>query len=237
MLALRRHRFEAEETPIDVEELVRHGITGIMRQEDAVALGFDGVAARHDVDQQPPVRDAVERRRHAGRHRGLLQARPHRHEISKPLRQRHHGGSDDPGVLAGLPGRQQDAEIAEFVRRPGDLAEVAQRHVPCPGLAREVTPVAMGGQEPQDVGVRGGIWQVEVFADGHEISPYFEVKGAGWTSGSGLPNNVGDVELLRDELQGEEAVGDGLLARHDFRGQWRKSIALTTECRRDDGFG
>jgi hypothetical protein len=38
-----------------------------MRQEDAIALVLDGIAAGHDIDQQATVGDAVQRRGHARR--------------------------------------------------------------------------------------------------------------------------------------------------------------------------
>ena len=97
-----------------------------MVEEDAVALVLDGIAAGDDVDQQPAVRDPVERRGHARRDGRRLQAGPHRDEIAQPLGQRRDRGGDDPGILAAAPGRQQHAVIAELVGGLRDLAQIVE---------------------------------------------------------------------------------------------------------------
>ena len=85
MLALDIDGLAGQQVAVDVEELARHLVALVMRQEDAVALVLDRVAAGDDVDQQPPVRHPVERRGHARGDAGRLQAGPHRHQKAQPL--------------------------------------------------------------------------------------------------------------------------------------------------------
>jgi len=66
-------------------------------------------------------------------------------------RQEREGGGDDPGILAGSSGRQQHAEIAEFIRRLCDLGEIAQRDLAGAKRRAEIAAIAMGRQEPQDI--------------------------------------------------------------------------------------
>ncbi len=121
MLALEVHGVAGEQVFVDGQEFTRDLVAFVMRQEYSVAFVLGRVAAGDDIDQQPPVRDAVERRGHAGRHCRRLQPWPHRHEIAELPRQRHQRGCDDPGILATPAGRQQHAEIAEIVRCLGNL--------------------------------------------------------------------------------------------------------------------
>jgi len=146
-----------------LHELPPHGqvfggrlIPFAMVEPHAVAVHLDRVAAGNHIDQHPPARQAIQGCGHPRRHRRFGQAGAHRDQEAQSLCQRHHGGCDDPGILAGPSGGQQDAEIAEIVRRPGDLAEVPQRDVPCSDVRAKVAAVAVGGQEPQDIGgIRG----------------------------------------------------------------------------------
>ena len=55
VLAVEVDRLAGEQRAVDAEELVRDLVALVMRQEDAVALVLDRVAAGHDVDQQPAL--------------------------------------------------------------------------------------------------------------------------------------------------------------------------------------
>ena len=139
----------------DAQELVGDGVAGGVVEEQAVALELDRVAAGDHVDQQPAVRDPVERRRHARGHGGRLQARADGDQEAQPLGQRRQGRGDDPAVLAGAAGRQQHAVVAEIVGRLGDLAQIGEVDLPGALAGAEIAAVAMGRQEPEDVGVGG----------------------------------------------------------------------------------
>jgi hypothetical protein len=106
VLAAVGDRLAGHQPPPDRQELVGRLVALAVLQPHPVALQLAGVAAGHHVDQQPSTGQAVQRRRHAGGHRGLPQAGAHRHQEAQPLRQRHHGGGHDPGILAGLARRQ-----------------------------------------------------------------------------------------------------------------------------------
>ena len=144
-----------KERAIYIEELARHLVALVVRLEDPVALVFGGIATRDDVDQKPTARDAVEGRGHARRDPGGLEARPHRHEKPKSLRQRRQRRGDDPGVLAALAGRKQHSEIAEPVCRLGDLLQVVDVDGASADRGPEIPAVAMRRQEPEDVGSLG----------------------------------------------------------------------------------
>ena len=88
VLAVEIDGLAGEQVAADVEELARHFVALVMRQENAVALVLDGIAAGDDVDQQPAVRDPVERRGHARGDARRLQPGPHRDEKPQPLGQR-----------------------------------------------------------------------------------------------------------------------------------------------------
>ena len=110
-----------------------------------VAGQFDRVAAGHHIDQQPAVRQAIERGGHAGRHGGGHQAGPHRDQKPHPLRRRHQRRGDDPRVLAGTARREQGPAKAELVDRLGDLPQIT-------GVGR---PSAAAGAQIPAVAVRG----------------------------------------------------------------------------------
>jgi len=78
VLAAIAHLGACKQLAVDGEELARHLVALVVRQEDAVAFVLDGISAGHHVDQQPAFGDAVERGRHARRHCRRLQAGPHR---------------------------------------------------------------------------------------------------------------------------------------------------------------
>ena len=153
VLALDIDGLAGEQVAIDVEELARHRVALVMGEENAVALVLDGIAAGDDVDQQPAVRDPVERRGHARGNARRLQAGPDSDEIAQPLGQRRHRGGHDPGILATSPGRQQHAEIAELIGGLRDLAQIVEVHLAAADGGAEIAAVAVRRQEPEDIGV------------------------------------------------------------------------------------
>jgi hypothetical protein len=63
------------------------------------------------------------------------------------------GGGNHPGILAASPRRQQHAEIAELIRGLRDLAQIVEIHLAAAGRGTEIAAIAMGRQEPENVGV------------------------------------------------------------------------------------
>ena len=153
VLAVDIHLLAGEECGVNGEKFARNFVAFVMVEKNPVALVLRGIAAGDDVDQQPALRHAIERRRHAGRDRRRLQSRPHRDEVSQPLRERRERRRDDPGIFAAASGRQQHAEIAEIVGRLRDLAQVLKADRTGANGGAEMVAVAMGRQEPKDVGV------------------------------------------------------------------------------------
>ncbi len=158
MLAFDIDGLAGEQIAVDVEELARHRIALVVIEEDAVALVLDGIAAGDDVDQKPAIGDAIERRRHPRRHARRLQAGPHSYEVAQPLGPGRDRRSDDPGILAASPGRQQHAEIAELVGGLRDLAQVVEIDIATAGGGAEIMAVTMGRQEPEDIRGGLGLW-------------------------------------------------------------------------------
>ena len=153
VLALDIDGLAREQVAVDVEELARHLVALVMDQEDAVALVLDRIAAGDDIDQQTSVRHPIERRGHARGDARRLQPGPHRHQIAQPLGPWRHGRGDHPGILAASPRRQQHAEIAELIGGLRDLAQIVEVHLASAGGGAEIAAVAMGRQEPEDIGV------------------------------------------------------------------------------------
>src|ERR1700722_13677826 len=145
-------RLSRKQIAIDIQKLARHGIAFVMTEEDAVALVFDGVTAGDYVDQKPSVRHPVERCGHARGDARRLQAGPHSHEITQPFGPGRYRRSDHPGILAASPGRQQYAEIAELIGGLRDLAQIIEVDLASTDGGAEIATVAMGRQEPEDVG-------------------------------------------------------------------------------------
>jgi hypothetical protein len=136
----------------DDEEFFRHLIALVVCQPDALAAQLDRVAAGHDIDEQPAIRDSVERRRHARGLRGLLQTGTHRDQKPELPRLRRERRGDHPGILAACAGRQEHAEIAEAIGCAGDLAHVIERHGARPDLRPQTAAIAVRRNEPQHVG-------------------------------------------------------------------------------------
>ena len=153
VLALDIDGLARQQIAVDVEELAGDRIALVMIEEDAVALVLDGIAAGDDVDQQPSVRHPVERRGHPRRDARRLQAGPHRDQIAQPLGPGRDGRCHHPGILAASPRRQQHAEIAELIGGLRDLAQIVEIHLAAAGRGAEIAAVAMGRQEPENVGV------------------------------------------------------------------------------------
>ena len=150
MLAGEVHRLARHQPAPDLQELAGDGIARGMVEEDAVALELDRVAAGDDIDQKAPARDAVQRRRHAGRYRGLLQPGAHGHEETHALGQRDQRAGDHPAVLAAPPSRQQSTVIAELVHRLCYPAQIGEGGLARPHRRAEIAPVTVGGDEPED---------------------------------------------------------------------------------------
>ncbi|MPM45003.1 hypothetical protein SDC9_91688 [bioreactor metagenome] len=101
-----------------------------MRQKTAVAALLIRVAARHHVEQQAPVGEAVQRRRLPCRHRGRHDARPYRHQKLQPLGERHQRRSHHPRVFARTPRGDEHALVAQLIRRLRYLLEITVIHGP-----------------------------------------------------------------------------------------------------------
>jgi hypothetical protein len=132
-----------------------------MIEEHAIPLQFDRISTRGHVDEQTSAGQTIKRRSRPGRERRLREARAHSDEKPQAFGDRGHRGGDHPGILARASRREQHAVIAELIGGPRDLREIAERNVPCPLLAAQMPSVAMGRQEPEDIGFLGGRRRIE----------------------------------------------------------------------------
>jgi hypothetical protein len=151
VLALDIDGLAGKEVAIHVQEFARDFVAFVMGEEDAVTLVFDRISAGDDIDEEPAVGDAIERRRHARGDGRRLQPGPDSHEIAQPLRERRDARGHDPGILAASARRQQHAIIAELIGGLRDLAEIVEVHLAATLRRAEIAAVAMGRQEPEDV--------------------------------------------------------------------------------------
>jgi|GEM_PF-3927136 len=109
------------------------------------------VAAGDHVDQQAAVREPVEGRGHARRSGGRDDARPDRDQELQALGGWDQAGRDDPRVFARTTGRKQRTFVAEVVRRPSDLLHVIESDSARARRGAEITSIAVGGDEPEDI--------------------------------------------------------------------------------------
>ena len=117
----------------------------------AVAGEIGRIGAGDDIEQRTSAGNAVERRGMAGKHRRCAAVRTQRHQEAQALREWRKGGGGDPGILAALAGRQEDALEAEPVGGLGDLTHIAERAGTLALVAAEIGAIAMGRQIPIDV--------------------------------------------------------------------------------------
>ena len=150
-------RLAGEQRLVRLHELARHLVALGMGEKDAVAGVLDRVAAGDDVDEEPPVGQPVERRRHPRRERRRLEAGANGDKEAEAFRLRHHRRGDKPRVLAALAGREKHPVVAEPVGGRGDLAEVAEIGGAAADCRAEVPAVPMGRQEPQHADAAGEI--------------------------------------------------------------------------------
>ncbi|MCY1302976.1 hypothetical protein D9M70_526630 [compost metagenome] len=122
-----------------------------MAQVQAVAGQFVRVAAGDQVEQRAAVGKAVEGRRLARRHGRRNDPRAQRDEELQALGDRDQRGGDQPGILAGTSGGNQHTAEAEAVGGLGDLLQVAVVDRAGALGGAKVVPVAVGGQEPEEV--------------------------------------------------------------------------------------
>src|ERR1700727_2283899 len=124
--------------PPDGQELVGDLITFVVIEKDAITLEFGWIPASDDVDEQSSVRQAVKRGRRARGKGRLGKARPHRDQEPQATGEGDHRGGDDPRVLARAAGGKEHAVIAELIRSPGNLRQIAERYVSGADLAAEI---------------------------------------------------------------------------------------------------
>jgi hypothetical protein len=84
----------------DREEFIGDAIARIVIGEHSIAFEFRLIAARHDIDEQTPLREPIERGGHAGGQRGRAQPGAHGHEELQALRRGDQARRDDPRVFA-----------------------------------------------------------------------------------------------------------------------------------------
>ncbi len=133
----------------DRQELVRPVVALVMVQPVAEAPLLAVVAARHDVEQKPPVGDALVRGCLLGGERRRQRVRPERDEELETLRLTQQRCCDEPGVLAPGARRREDSGEAEVVGGVGDLGEVVDRRVATMTVLteRDDRPAVTGGRE------------------------------------------------------------------------------------------
>ncbi len=170
--------FAGELPRVNIQKLTGDLIAFVVIEEDAIALVLDGIAARHDVDEQSSVGQAIQRGSHARcRYRGRLQSGSHGDEIAQSFRPRRDGRCDDPGVFAIAPGREQGPVIAELVRGTRNLPQIVEIDLARTGRGSEIVAVAAGRQEPEnlesvvDCGHGAGVPAASATAMAFGISP------------------------------------------------------------------
>ena len=135
----------------DAQVVGGDGVAFVVADEDAIALQLAGVAAGHHVDQQPPFGQAVEGGGHARRELRRADAGADRHQELEPARGADQAGGHHPRILAGAPGGQQHAVVAQRVGGHRHLAEVVIARRARAAAGAEITRIAVGGNEPEDV--------------------------------------------------------------------------------------
>ena len=128
---------------------------------DFIALGVVGkqavrfqlalVAARDDVDQEAPVRQPVERGRHAHGQAGRGQAGTDGDEEFELLRHADQRRRHHPRIFAGAARRQQHAVVAERVGGHGHLAQIIGIDGTRALRRAQIAAVAVGRDKPEDI--------------------------------------------------------------------------------------
>ena len=153
--------------------LVARGVV----QKHAVALQLGLVAPSHQVDEQSPAREPVERGGHARGQRGLMQAGAHGHQELEFLGHGNQAGCNHPGVFARAPGGNQNTLVAQAVGGHRHLLEVVMAELARAFGGAKVAAVAVGGNEPEDLHGTG------LFKAGSQRGPYGVSKR--WQSRTG----------------------------------------------------
>ena len=147
------------------QELARDLVALGMVEEDAVALVLDRVAAGDHVDQQPAVGEPVERRRHARRHASATAGRAAPPPGSAAARSAAPAPRRPPRVLAASARSAAARRNSRARRRPARSgADSRGRPARAAVAGAEIAAVAVGRQEPEDVGGCGR-------RDAHDCGP------------------------------------------------------------------
>ena len=159
-----------------VEQLTEDGeefrgliVALVVGEKHAVGRQFRRVAARHEIDEEPAVADAVDRRRLAREMRLRPDAGPERGEEAQAFGQRRQRGGGRPRVVAMPADRNQHAAEAEPVGGDGDFLEVAEIGGPMAAVAAEIGTIAADGDEPENVERFGGV--------GHDVGLQSGLRG------------------------------------------------------------
>src|SRR5271165_5102526 len=175
-----------------------------MRQEDAFASEFPGVAAGNEIDEEASVADAVERRSLTGELRRRREAGPKRCKKTEALGMWRERGRNYPWVLAMRADRDQRAAEAEPVGCLRDLFQIVEVGRPCADVAAEIGPVAGNRNKPENI-ERGDLshWRCSLL---------FSVSGVGFA----VPDDVAHDDRGGDQAQAVKAVRHGLLLDDDL---------------------
>src|SRR5579871_4797492 len=122
-----------------------------MREKDAIASKFREIAAGDYVNEQATLGDAVERRGHPRGDDRLHDSRPHGNEQAQARGCRSDRRPYHPGVFARTAGRNQYSVEAETICRLSSLQEIAKAELASSGRGRQITPVAVSRQEPENI--------------------------------------------------------------------------------------
>ena len=107
-----------------IRDSLRHFITLIVSEKNAVAKRLVGIAARNDVDQQPSLGAPVERRCHSCGSRGGSNAGANRHQKLKLGCHRDQSGRHNPSVFTRPAGGQQHALKPKLVGGLSNLLQI-----------------------------------------------------------------------------------------------------------------
>ena len=121
----RRAGRRGPDAPKDGKELRGAEVSLVVAEVVAEPGLLDRVATRHDVQQQPSTRDALEGRRLVGGQGRRDEARSEGDQELQPCGHLGQGGRGDPGVLAPGSGRREHRLEPEELGGAGDFAEVS----------------------------------------------------------------------------------------------------------------
>ncbi|MNJ56028.1 hypothetical protein D3C77_515560 [compost metagenome] len=135
----------------DAGELHRRLVALFMTEEQAVTRELFRITTGDQIEQRPASGQTIQGCRLPCRHGRRDDARTQRDQKFQTLSHRYQRRRDQPGVLAGTPGRNQHAAKAQAVGSLGNLLQVTVIDCSRTFGGAQVVAVAMGGKKPENV--------------------------------------------------------------------------------------